>query len=146
MKELFKKTVSAVYISEEKEYLSFIVEYGGECLTYYAEGGCCSSSWFESINNLENIIGEEIIGIEEKPECDPDGPLEDPDKCITVYGYTLKTIKGYTDIELRNSSNGYYGGSCEFIPDTELEDPYTGIKSKIMIKVQNKQVSFNLYK
>jgi hypothetical protein len=124
MKEIFKQTISAIYIDEDSQYLVFIAKWGEPYWVYHASAECCSRSWFESINNPENLLCEEIIGIEEKPDSETNGESCDRhDYFTTVYGYTLKTNKGYTDIEFRNSSNGYYGGSCEFVPDAKLIFP-----------------------
>jgi hypothetical protein len=124
MKEIFKQTISAIYIDEDSQYLVFIAKWGEPYWVYHASAECCSRSWFESINNPENLLCEEIIDIEEKPDSETNGESCDRhDYFATVYGYTLKTNKGYTDIEFRNSSNGYYGGSCEFVPDAKLIFP-----------------------
>ncbi len=34
-------------------------------------------------------------------------------ECLQIYKTTLKTDKGDCDVEYRNSSNGYYGGSLD---------------------------------
>lgn len=123
MKELFWATIQYIYMDEEKGYMVFINRWGDKHYAYSADGDCCSHSWFESVTNQENIIGEKIIGMEEKPEVEDESSSEG--ECIRVYGYTLKTAVGYTDIEFRNSSNGYYGGSCIFLRDTKLRFPQT---------------------
>jgi len=122
MKELFKQYISHIYMDDDKNYLVFLNKTGQ--WVYSPEDDCCSTSSFKSIENAENIINEWIIGIEEKPAY---GFLIEEHLCerntVTIYGYTLKTNKGYCDIEFRNESNGYYGGSCEFINDAQLIFP-----------------------
>lgn len=122
MKELFNQTISYIYSDEDHGYLVFIDELR-QSWAYAAYGDCCSTSWFESINNMDNLLDEYIIGIEEKPErtAESSGKSPHEDNCIVVYGYTFKTRKGYCDIEFRNESNGYYGGRCNYLPGAEID-------------------------
>lgn len=119
MKEVFGKVIKSVYMDEDSQYLVLISDFD-DYLVYKAEGDCCSSSWFESINNIESLINQKVIGIEENPESIRE---DEQDDCLRVYGYTLKTSQGYVDVEFRNSSNGYYGGSCELVEGAELIYP-----------------------
>lgn len=115
MIELFNKQIKAIYTNEEKDILIFITILEGN-IAYEAIGDCCSQTWFESITNIENIIYNTITGIERKEFSDghDDKITKELDQeCIRCYGYTFKTESGYTDIEYRNSSNGFYGGDCE---------------------------------
>lgn len=121
MKELLENRISYIYMDKEKECLVFMDNWCDQFWAYATEAECCSTTWFESINNPENMINEKIIGIEVKPEKDCDSSSDDD--VIVAYGYTIKTAKGYTDIEFRNSSNGYYGGSCHYIHDAKLIFP-----------------------
>jgi hypothetical protein len=124
MKELFKETIFRMYIDKDQEYLAFRLMCGSnDYVIYRADAGCCSKSWFESISNPEYLIGNEVIGIEEKVEREETVPetAEMVEKTLRIYGYTLKTAQGYTDIEFRNESNGYYGGRCDLVDDPELK-------------------------
>ena len=94
MKELFGNTIADIYIDDSKTYLVFIEFWYRQAFTYYAAGECCSDSWFESITNPENIIGEEITGIEVKTftneyfeKVNNQGDYES----LQLFGYTLKT-------------------------------------------------------
>jgi len=125
MKELFWETISHIYISEDNTYLAFFNNWCDKVFVYSTEGDCCSYTWFETITNPENMIGQKILGIEEKDMSDCCKDSAACDKCkdhevVQVYGLTFKTQKGYTDIEYRNSSNGYYGGWCSYIPDPKI--------------------------
>ena len=148
MKEIFGKRINNVLISEGSTYLVFIDNsYNNTFHPYKTIGDCCSSSWFESITNIENIIGETIIGLEEK-ECYEINKKEiyDNHECIKVYGYTLKTVKGYCDIEFRNSSNGYYGGSCDYMPDMKLYKVEGDNKSFFTIDSEGEKIILVPYK
>lgn len=123
MKELFGQIIYSVLISDDKRYLVF--DLGLTQCVYLAHADCCSQSWFESINGVENLIREHVIGLEEiempKPFENKDGDF------ITCYGYKLKTKKGYCDIEFRNESNGYYGGTCIYEPDAKVRRTKTNV-------------------
>jgi hypothetical protein len=146
MQELFGKTICNIFLDESATYL-LLVDQDGEWYAYKAVGDCCSETWFESISNPENIIDSPIIEVDAKDECESElkGFWNDKDKeeYIRVYGYTLKTIKGCTDIEFRNASNGYYGGWCKRVPKIAAQSP---LKPKFTIddlkKLHTLEVSF----
>jgi len=122
MIELFKKIVWRIYISECKSYLMFFDGYRDGFL-YETEGDCCSSCYFEDILNIENLLGEEVIGIEKKyftkeESHNFESKYRDAES-IDLYGYLLKTKKGYVDIIYRNESNGYYGGWHNYIKEND---------------------------
>ena len=98
-------------LSDDKRYLTIIVE-DGQIFKYFTEGDCCSISWIESIEGLDDFIGSTVTSVENS--CGSSfGNTAAPDYDIftQVYFYKFKTSKGYFDIEMRNESNGYYGGS-----------------------------------
>ena len=112
----------------------------GRYWAYKAIGDCCSVTWFEDINNKHALLGHEIIGLKiaQFHETQID---ESKDEHIQTYGYTLTTSKGYIDIEYRNSSNGYYGGSCEFMNNSKLfyKDQFIDENIKIEITKSTNQ-------
>jgi hypothetical protein len=110
-KDLLNKTINEVYIGEDKTYLKFVTSEGE--FSYYAYGDCCSQSWFNHLDGLDRLIGQEVKQIVGKPSSEV-LPEKDQDQ-VEMYGWTLITPKGYVDLEMRNDSNGYYGGSVERI-------------------------------
>lgn len=74
-----------------------------------AVGDCCSESWFEHIElPALGVKGAKILSYDEK---DLDESFEDDKLGYTsIYSFCLHTDKGDLDLELRNTSNGYYGG------------------------------------
>lgn len=112
-KELVGKKV--IEIRGDKDCLYFVTNEG----TYRAEaeGDCCSVSWFEHLDNPEFIIGSEITGVE---EVDADSVITDREHqengydSVQQYGYKFTTTKGNAILEMRNDSNGYYGGYVSF--------------------------------
>lgn len=107
---LKKKVIESLEITPDKRHLKFNI-LGENPKVFFAYGGCCSNSWFESLNGFENLIGFKVLEIIEKPETSNREEDEDLDKLIRYYGFSFKTERGFCDLEMRNSSNGYYGGS-----------------------------------
>lgn len=76
-----------------------------------AEGDCCSSSWFEHMTGVcfaLDAVVTEVVPVETADITGEDD--KDHHECLQRYSYRIETTKGTFDIEMRNSSNGYYGG------------------------------------
>jgi hypothetical protein len=104
--------VLAANIDTSHEVIELVLN-GGRLLYLQTEGDCCSHSWFEHIESVRSLIGQEILSLESRPfnsfhEEDTDGYGYE---YIKVYGFAIVTAIGKTVVEFRNSSNGYYGGS-----------------------------------
>lgn len=98
------------YIKGDSSYLRIITN--GDTFYFFAEGDCCSSSWFYRMKNIKALIGQEVIAIAEGDNSDintDDGLTQQ--ESDSAYSTLLLTRKGGTDITFRNSSNGYYGGT-----------------------------------
>ncbi len=113
--ELVNRFVVGVRLNEDKTILQFELLFG-RVLTWEAEGDCCSYSWFEHISGVDliNSDGGVVTEIREKLLDPPSADEELGYDCLQNYGWTVVTDRGYFDIEMRNSSNGYYGGWPEF--------------------------------
>lgn len=80
-----------------------------------AEADCCSRSWIEHFEYAP-LIGATILGVDSKevaPSDDELPPTKFPDfqqGCDQAYFYEVRTDRASETIEMRNSSNGYYGG------------------------------------
>ncbi len=80
----------------------------GSCVYGSPDGDCCSYSWVEHINGVQDVIGQEIVSFENRVEGGKKDPYYD---YLSLYGTTLITKGGHRiDIDYRNASNGYYGG------------------------------------
>jgi hypothetical protein len=81
-------------------------------IAFVTYGDCCSETWIEHLEMPNNIIGATILDIEniDLPEKEKTIPAEGVHK---FYRTIIKTDKGDIDIEYRNESNGYYGGSLD---------------------------------
>ena len=86
-----------------------------------AQGECCSRSyWQESeFEGLENLTGCPVLRVvnrhestNSEDELNYDGEICG-EKCVKVYALELVTAKGSAVFEMRNESNGCYGGTYE---------------------------------
>lgn len=123
MKELIDHVITKVEIGEDSTNLVFTDSHG-EKYFYYTYGDCCSTSWFSHITGIKNLLGQRVNEVkeryefteEEQKKAEEEYTKENeygPDS-LQLYGIMLKTDKGTCDIEFRNESNGYYGGSCDY--------------------------------
>jgi hypothetical protein len=105
-------------INHEQHYLVFKTDRGD--VTYYADGDCCSESWFYHVLGVDALLGHTVL---ESTEIDVDDPDDDLSRQEVdhLYCIKLKTDAGYADVEFRNSSNGYYGGELVLV---DAPDPY----------------------
>lgn len=104
-KSLIGKMIKSASLLDNKTTLVFITT-DKKKIIYEASGECCSESWIEHMDEIpENSIVNKIV--EKNVNC-----LEETeDELIEQYFYELVTDKGIFSIEMRNSNNGYYGGS-----------------------------------
>lgn len=103
-------------VHHTSEWIEFETDKGTVKIT--ADGDCCSNSWFEHVDD-DGIVGGLVTAVEDSGT--PDGwvePKADDHECLQFYFTTISTTKGRLFIEMRNSSNGYYGGhyNVEFTP------------------------------
>lgn len=115
MKKNYLSFGKVLSVDKEEERFTLILEKKEICVRAY--GDCCSESWFEYPDDLENLIGKRIFNIEHTDqEIDlPFSNRQEYDKNIISYIYTEKNSP--TMFYLRNSSNGYYGGWFEIAED-----------------------------
>lgn len=108
MKNLVGCKIKAILVSPGQEYLVFETDKGRKA--YYADGDCCSHSWFSGVTGVDTLIGHRVTGVEEVDLGEVNDSAHD---CLSLYGIKITTDGGRADVEFRNSSNGYYGGSCD---------------------------------
>lgn len=113
MKELIGKTIKDIKFIDEGSFCLFETETGQ--IKYQAEGDCCSHSYFSDIINKDAMVGSAVLEVVEKERREAESRTGED--YVRLYSYTIKTAKGHGDIEFRNDSNGYYGGSCELVKD-----------------------------
>lgn len=105
--ELIGKQVVAVYKASDDKALRFDTE-NGKTLVARADADCCSSTWIESLDAPELLLGRvrdvESLGMGHSETAD-NGHDE-----VKHYGCKITTTEGRCVIDYRNRSNGYYGG------------------------------------
>jgi len=93
----------------DEQYLTFTLNDGSK-IKYYAEGDCCSSSFIESIDDLDVLQDCVILSTESVSGEQIDANDYEVHKWTF---YKFKTNKGYATLSFRNESNGYYDGYLE---------------------------------
>jgi hypothetical protein len=108
----------------------------GQHYRFNTENDCCNSVWFNHISGIESVLGQghsfdilrgaEVLAVEDKGWGDN---REDEEGYEVVQDgfWTIRTDRGWLDIEVRNSHNGYYGGSVNYVGNnlTDIADLHT---------------------
>ena len=110
MEKLIGKEVKEIKINYDKDLIKLVCV--DSVLFLSAYGDCCSRSWFEHMTGVDALIGQKINKVVER-EMPPAKENEEEMECLQFYGWTIETNRGRCDLEMRNESNGYYGGDCE---------------------------------
>jgi hypothetical protein len=105
----------------------------GKHYRFDTSNDCCNSVWFNHVNGVETVLGEgntfdilrgaTVLAVEDKGWGE-NRDDEDGYEVVQDGFWTIKTDRGYIDIEVRNSHNGYYGGSVSYNEDdnSTIED------------------------
>src|SRR5438552_518232 len=101
---------AAVGLSPDRRRLTFHASDGQANLTLRADGDCYSTSWIEHLEGAEEILGQPIRKVERAYVGEY---MLGSCSYRKLYFYRFSTEEGSATIELRNDSNGYYGGSLE---------------------------------
>lgn len=110
LRPLVGQTLKSVRVKNDQ--ITFHCENGD--YVFHAEGDCCSRTYIEDVSGPTS---GKIIAAEEGPYSSEDcGEIKNYCDKLTIEG------KGYLDIEYRNESNGYYGGSLEWASGPGIED------------------------
>src|ERR1035437_2027720 len=106
--DLIGKEIVMVYHNANSDIIAF-ESAEGDFYCWEADGGCCCRSWFEHLNGLDFLLGQTVNKVIERDM--PEGRDDPTHDYLRFYGWTLETSLGRTDLEMRNASNGYYGGN-----------------------------------
>ena len=117
---LVGKRINGLFIGEDAWALVFR-DINGRHYCFRTKNDCCNTVWFNHVNGVETVLGEGnlfdilrgamVTGVEDK------GWTEDRTDGYDVIQdgfWTIATDRGYIDLEVRNSHNGYYGGSVVY--------------------------------
>ena len=127
MQELLNQKILDIEISEQEVCLRFTTDAG--TYLYATDADCCSETWYSEIINIDNLINKNVTSVErlELPDI-----LQNDGHCRQesdrFYGILLQTTAGSVTIVFRNSSNGYYGGSYNFVQENDQYNPWKNMK------------------
>lgn len=130
MQELTGHRINGIFLGNDAWTLVFRTV-DGRWLRFDTKNDCCNNVWFNHITGVEAVgeghvfdmlRGAEVLEVISKGWSEN---VESEDYEVIQDGFwTIHTSRGYIDIEVRNSHNGYYGGSVEF----NEEDGISGIE------------------
>lgn len=115
IKSMIGKLVTNIEVTEGEGTIIFHHE-NGDRTEFYATGDCCSESWiehFENVSRPEKIVDFVEHNICPYPDEIPETKTDHYEESMQYYFYKLITDRGEYNVEMRNSSNGYYGGALE---------------------------------
>jgi hypothetical protein len=125
---LVGKRINGLFIGDDAWALVFR-DINGRHYCFRTENDCCNTVWFNHVNGVETVLGEGnvfdilrgamVTGVESKGWTD-DRTDEDGYDVIQDGFWTIATDRGYIDLEVRNSHNGYYGGSVVYDAESDL--------------------------
>ena len=114
---LVGKRINGIFLGNDGWTLVFRTT-DGQWHRYNTENDCCNSVWFNHItgvdavgkgNSFDLIRGALVLATEDKGW--GENRHEDDYDVVQDGFWTIRTDRGYIDIEVRNSHNGYYGGN-----------------------------------
>lgn len=115
------RLITGLAVTDNQDHLVFDTDAGQ--VIFHAGSDCCSESWFADITGVDALIGGVVSEVEEialtSYNVEDGRGRQESDQ---AYGYKILTDKGRAEIVFRNSSNGYYGGSLEFVRVIEPRD------------------------
>jgi len=127
-KNLVGQRINGIFLGNDSWAL-VVRTIDGKFHRYDTENDCCNSVWFNHINGV-TILGEGnsfdllrgalVTGVEDKGW--GEDHEEEGHEVVQDAFWTIKTDRGYIDIEVRNSHNGYYGGSVKYNEDGSVEN------------------------
>lgn len=121
-KNLIGQRINGILLNPDNDRLIIRTIEGRE-FHYYTSGDCCNSVWINHMTGV-NILGEgntfdilrgALVTASEDKGWGENRSADDDEwgEVIQDGFFTLTTDRGYIDFEVRNSHNGYYGGSFE---------------------------------
>jgi hypothetical protein len=103
--------VNRVDLDDNNQFIQFHTDKG--IFAFFTNADCCSESWINHVSGLQSLINNLIIKIDyvEMSEL-IEGQLghSGRQQVDIIYSFKFFTKDGVCEFEMRNSSNGYYGG------------------------------------
>jgi hypothetical protein len=120
------KSVEKIFVRADQEMIKFQFA-DGETGYFITDADCCSETWFADIIGVKALLSGKIKKTEYKDlDCPQDDRCrQDEDQ---FYSIEITTEKGVCVFAFRNSSNGYYGGSCSYVSEaTDINCDWTEV-------------------
>jgi hypothetical protein len=124
---LVGKRINGLFIGDDAWALVFR-DINGRHYCFRTKNDCCNTVWFNHVNGVETVLGEGnlfdilrgamVTGVEDKGWSED---REDGYDVIQDGFWTIATDRGYIDLEVRNSHNGYYGGSVVYDEESKID-------------------------
>jgi len=118
LEDLVGKKIIEVRMDSTNTLIRFVTDHGD--FSYVTEAECCSECWINHISGLQAIIGQKILKTEsiEMPYLqEGEEGFSGKQEVERVYSFKMFTSQGVCELEMRNASNGYYGGTLEKTDD-----------------------------
>lgn len=134
--DLEGKEISKIFVSEDRDFIAFESEKTKERFVFVAEGECYSTSWIEKIILEKDFLPASIVSVNGCEDPIREEEIRDGLEYVKTYEIVLKNKNNRVcAIVLKNSSNGYYGGSLEaweedYNRSTLVEKNYDGSKMR----------------
>lgn len=115
---LIGKRINGILINGARDSFAFRTT-EGKLLSYYTAGECCNVVYINHMsgvnavgdgNPFDLLRGALVLEVEDKQWVDVVNTDEESYEVIEDGFFTIKTDRGYIDLEVRNEHNGYYGG------------------------------------
>ena len=125
---LVGKRINGLFIGDSAWALVFR-DINGRHYCFRTENDCCNTVWFNHVNGVETVLGEgnlfdilrgAMVTAVESKGWTADRGDENGWDVIQDGFWTISTDRGYIDLEVRNSHNGYYGGSVVYDEESDL--------------------------
>lgn len=133
---LVGKRINGLFVGDDDWALVFR-DINERYYCFRTENDCCNTVWFNHVNGVETVLGEGnlfdilrgamVTAVEDK------GWTEDREDGYDVIQdgfWTIATDRGYIDLEVRNSHNGYYGGSVKYDEESKI-DAISGLRAVV---------------
>ena len=110
--QLIGETVQSFSLNPDRDQLTLTMK-SGNTFVLETEGDCCSITWIEHIDGEEALTGtiQQVNDIPMPGYGDVPTLHRPVVDVVGYYGLQIITNNGYSVIDYRNDSNGYYGGS-----------------------------------
>jgi hypothetical protein len=125
---LVGKRINGLFIGDDAWALVFR-DINGRHYCFRTENDCCNTVWFNHVNGVETVLGEgnvfdilrgAMVTAVESKGWTADRGDENGYDVIQDGFWTIATDRGYIDLEVRNSHNGYYGGSVVYDAESDM--------------------------